>query len=108
MKFHLFSVLGVGAQCQAEAACWGGHSGQLKQPFFVFIMSKTSDFWGPHVQGQWHNPLWTEDLPPGEEPIPKHLVLTASLEVFDLGASLAALKPWHKLLLNFLLFLPIL
>lgn len=24
------------------------------QPFFVFIMNKTSDFWGPHVQGQWH------------------------------------------------------
>lgn len=55
-----------------------------------------------------HFPLWKEDLHPGENPIPKHLVLTASLEVFDLGASLAAFKPWHKLLINFLLFLPIL
>lgn len=24
------------------------------QPFFAFIMNKTSDFWAPRVQGQWH------------------------------------------------------
>lgn len=51
--------------------------------------------------------LRREDLCPGEDPVPKPLVRTASLQVFDLRASLTASKPWHKLLFNFLLFLPI-
>lgn len=46
-------------------------------------------------------------LPPGEDPMLKQLVLPASLQVFDRGALFAASQPWHKLLFNLLLFMPI-
>lgn len=51
--------------------------------------------------------LWREDLCRGEDPVPKHLVLTASLQVSELRALLAASAPWRKFPCNFLLFLPI-
>lgn len=99
---------GGGCSVPGRGCLLGWSQWSAEAALFCFYNEQNLRLWGPHVQGQWHNPLWTEDLPPGEDPIPRHLVLTASLEVFDLGASLAALKPWHKLLLNFLLFLPIL